>query len=77
MDDQPLIPLTIKSRSQFVPRHLRGDHTVSPRWRERCFRLFRRGRPRTPMLGSTIARDPRFADRIVAETRALLATILT
>jgi NAD(P)-dependent dehydrogenase (short-subunit alcohol dehydrogenase family) len=28
-----------------------------------------------PMLGSTQARDPRFTDRIVAETRALLSTI--
>jgi hypothetical protein len=28
-----------------------------------------------PMLGSTLARDPKFQDRIVAETRALLATL--
>jgi NAD(P)-dependent dehydrogenase (short-subunit alcohol dehydrogenase family) len=27
-----------------------------------------------PMLGSTLARDPEFQDRVVAETRALLAT---
>jgi NAD(P)-dependent dehydrogenase (short-subunit alcohol dehydrogenase family) len=27
-----------------------------------------------PMLGSKLARDPNFADRVVAETRALLAT---
>ncbi|SEF15781.1 short chain dehydrogenase [Rhizobiales bacterium GAS191] len=27
-----------------------------------------------PMLGSKLARDPKFADRVVAETRALLAT---
>jgi hypothetical protein len=27
------------------------------------------------MLGSTLVRDPKFADRVVAETRALLATI--
>jgi NAD(P)-dependent dehydrogenase (short-subunit alcohol dehydrogenase family) len=30
-----------------------------------------------PMLGSTQARDPSFTNRIVAETRALLSTILT
>jgi hypothetical protein len=29
-----------------------------------------------PMLGSTLARDPEFQDRVVAETRALLSTIL-
>jgi NAD(P)-dependent dehydrogenase (short-subunit alcohol dehydrogenase family) len=28
-----------------------------------------------PMLGSALVRDPKFADRVVAETRALLATI--
>jgi hypothetical protein len=28
-----------------------------------------------PMLGSAFARDPEFADHIVAETRALLATL--
>lgn len=28
-----------------------------------------------PMPGSELVRDPRFQDRIVAETRALLATI--
>jgi len=28
-----------------------------------------------PMLGSTLVRDPKFQDRVVAETRALLATI--
>lgn len=28
-----------------------------------------------PMLGSTLARDPRFQDRVVAETRALLSTV--
>jgi NAD(P)-dependent dehydrogenase (short-subunit alcohol dehydrogenase family) len=28
-----------------------------------------------PMLGSALARDPRFQDRVVAETRALLATV--
>jgi NAD(P)-dependent dehydrogenase (short-subunit alcohol dehydrogenase family) len=27
-----------------------------------------------PMLGSTLVRDPKFQDRVVAETRALLAT---
>lgn len=27
------------------------------------------------MLGSTLVRDPQFQDRVVAETRALLATI--
>jgi hypothetical protein len=32
-----------------------------------------RGRP---MLGSTLARDPGFQDRVVAETRALLSTVL-
>jgi NAD(P)-dependent dehydrogenase (short-subunit alcohol dehydrogenase family) len=31
-----------------------------------------RGRP---MLGSTLARDPKFQDRVVAETRALLSTV--
>jgi NAD(P)-dependent dehydrogenase (short-subunit alcohol dehydrogenase family) len=31
-----------------------------------------RGRP---MLGSTLVRDPEFQDRVVAETRALLATV--
>ncbi len=30
-----------------------------------------------PMLGSTLVRDPNFTDRVVAETRALLATIPT
>ena len=28
-----------------------------------------------PMLGSVLARDPKFQDRVVAETRALLSTI--
>ena len=28
-----------------------------------------------PMLGSTLVRDPRFQERVVAETRALLATV--
>ena len=28
-----------------------------------------------PMLGSVLARDPQFQDRVVAETRALLATV--
>jgi len=28
-----------------------------------------------PMLGSTVVRDPKFQDRVVAETRALLAKI--
>jgi NAD(P)-dependent dehydrogenase (short-subunit alcohol dehydrogenase family) len=28
-----------------------------------------------PMLGSTLVRDPRFQDRVVAETRTLLATV--
>jgi hypothetical protein len=28
-----------------------------------------------PMLGSALVRDPKFTDRIVAETRALLSTI--
>ena len=32
-----------------------------------------RGRP---MLGSTLVRDPKFQDRVVAETRALLSTVL-
>jgi NAD(P)-dependent dehydrogenase (short-subunit alcohol dehydrogenase family) len=32
-----------------------------------------RGRP---MLGSTLVRDPEFQDRVVAETRALLSTVL-
>jgi hypothetical protein len=27
------------------------------------------------MLGSALVRDPKFQDRIVAETRALLATV--
>jgi len=31
-----------------------------------------RGRP---MLGSALVREPRFQDRVVAETRALLATV--
>jgi NAD(P)-dependent dehydrogenase (short-subunit alcohol dehydrogenase family) len=30
-----------------------------------------------PMLGSALVRDPKFQDRIVAETRALLATVPT
>ena len=30
-----------------------------------------------PMLGSELARDPKFQDRIVTETRALLATVTT
>lgn len=30
-----------------------------------------------PMLGSTQVRDPAFADRIIAETRSLLATTPT
>jgi hypothetical protein len=30
-----------------------------------------------PMLGSTLVRDPKFQDRVVAETRTLLATIPT
>jgi NAD(P)-dependent dehydrogenase (short-subunit alcohol dehydrogenase family) len=30
-----------------------------------------------PMLGSTLARDPQFQDRVVAETRALLSAIPT
>jgi hypothetical protein len=29
-----------------------------------------------PMLGSTLVRDPSFQDRVVAETRAFLATAL-
>lgn len=29
-----------------------------------------------PMLGSTLVRDPEFQDRVVAETRALLASVL-
>ncbi len=29
------------------------------------------------MLGSTLVRDPKFQDRVVAETRALLAKIPT
>jgi hypothetical protein len=29
-----------------------------------------------PMLGSTLVRDPKFQDRVVAETRALLSTVL-
>jgi hypothetical protein len=28
-----------------------------------------------PMLGSTLVRDPKFQERVVAETRALLATV--
>jgi hypothetical protein len=28
-----------------------------------------------PMLGSVLVRDPNFQDRVVAETRALLATV--
>ena len=28
-----------------------------------------------PMLGSRLARDPEFQDRVVAETRALLSTV--
>jgi NAD(P)-dependent dehydrogenase (short-subunit alcohol dehydrogenase family) len=28
-----------------------------------------------PMLGSTLVRDPKFTDRVVAETRALLSTV--
>jgi hypothetical protein len=28
-----------------------------------------------PMLGSELVRDPKFTDRVVAETRALLATV--
>jgi hypothetical protein len=28
-----------------------------------------------PMLGSTLVRDPKFQDRVVAETHALLATV--
>jgi len=28
-----------------------------------------------PMLGSTLVRDPKFTARVVAETRALLATV--
>jgi hypothetical protein len=28
-----------------------------------------------PMLGSTLVRDPKYQDRVVAETRALLSTI--
>jgi NAD(P)-dependent dehydrogenase (short-subunit alcohol dehydrogenase family) len=30
-----------------------------------------------PMLGSTLVRDPEFQDRVVAETRALLATVVS
>jgi galactose-1-phosphate uridylyltransferase len=30
-----------------------------------------------PMLGSALVRDPKFQDRIVAETRSLLATVPT
>ena len=30
-----------------------------------------------PMSGSALVRDPKFQDRVVAETRALLATIPT
>jgi hypothetical protein len=28
-----------------------------------------------PMLGSALVRDPKFTDRVVAETRALLSTV--
>jgi galactose-1-phosphate uridylyltransferase len=28
-----------------------------------------------PMLGSALVRDPKFQERVVAETRALLATV--
>jgi hypothetical protein len=28
-----------------------------------------------PMLGSTLVRDPKFQDRVVAETRALLLAV--
>jgi len=28
-----------------------------------------------PMQGSTLVRDPKFQDRVVAETRGLLATV--
>jgi hypothetical protein len=28
-----------------------------------------------PMLGSTLGRDPKFTDRVAAETRALLSTV--
>ncbi len=28
-----------------------------------------------PMLGSALVRDPKFQDRVVAETRALLSTV--
>jgi hypothetical protein len=30
-----------------------------------------------PMLGSALVRDPKFQDRVVAETRALLSTVPT
>jgi hypothetical protein len=30
-----------------------------------------------PMVGSALVRDPKFQDHIVAETRALLATVRT
>jgi hypothetical protein len=30
-----------------------------------------------PMQGSALVRDPEFQDRVVAETRALLATVAT
>jgi hypothetical protein len=30
-----------------------------------------------PMPGSALVRDPKFADRVIAETRALLSTIPT
>jgi hypothetical protein len=30
-----------------------------------------------PMLGSALVRDPKFQDRVVAETRALLSTLPT
>jgi hypothetical protein len=29
-----------------------------------------------PMLGSTLVRDPEFQDRVAAETRALLSTVM-
>jgi hypothetical protein len=32
---------------------------------------------RHPMRGSALVRDPKFQDRVVAETRALLATTPT
>jgi hypothetical protein len=30
-----------------------------------------------PMLGSALVRDPKFQDRVVAETRAILSTLPT